>query len=388
MSMDSLDMAVRAVKALNLDESIGSYSSLCGELPQPHSDFRSQKSDYQQQHQQEQQRISYQQLQVENDKDAAPNNTVRQQWLRSVPRLTSQSKLKQGGSTAWLDVNDELLGCHDSVADIIDNCAKRVAFTHVRPREALLRHPGISTNDRAILVNWLVEVHFTLQLNPSVLFLACTLIDRYLQHGPMVSLKNLQLLGITALHVASKFEEVHAPPMRNYLHECDGKFNREQLMAAEKSFLEAITFTIAVPTVFHFLMWRLRLTGLQSKKLVLMCTFLAELALLDEALLEYPPSIIAQAAVSIACEKFDPAAWETGLALKVIASGDREELYPCLDRLLLLAWSPQSCGMQKLRAVRRKYSQPSLLGVASLFSPATGLKGTVGLLDASEECTP
>jgi len=63
---------------------------------------------------------------------------------------------------------------------------------------------------RAILVDWIIEVHLKFKLLPETLFLTVGLIDRYLEK---VKIKrgNLQLVGVTCMLVASKYEEIYAP---------------------------------------------------------------------------------------------------------------------------------------------------------------------------------
>lgn len=54
---------------------------------------------------------------------------------------------------------------------------------------------------RAILIDWLVEVHLKFKLMPETLFLTVNLIDRFLALKP-VTRRNLQLVGARrpALH--------------------------------------------------------------------------------------------------------------------------------------------------------------------------------------------
>lgn len=56
----------------------------------------------------------------------------------------------------------------------------------------------------------LFQVHYKFKLMPETLFLTTNLIDRYLALQS-VERKNLQLVGMTAMLVASKYEEIWAP---------------------------------------------------------------------------------------------------------------------------------------------------------------------------------
>jgi hypothetical protein len=60
---------------------------------------------------------------------------------------------------------------------------------------------------RAILVDWLVEVHMKFRLVPETLYLCINILDRYLSIVD-VERSKLQLVGVTALFIACKYEEI------------------------------------------------------------------------------------------------------------------------------------------------------------------------------------
>ena len=63
---------------------------------------------------------------------------------------------------------------------------------------------------RGILVDWLMQVHSRFRLLPETLFLAVNIIDRFLSNR-VLSLVKFQLVGVTAMFVAAKYEEIMAP---------------------------------------------------------------------------------------------------------------------------------------------------------------------------------
>jgi len=58
---------------------------------------------------------------------------------------------------------------------------------------------------RSVLVDWLVEVQESFELNHETLYSAVRLVDLYLSHTT-VNKENLQLVGTTAMLISSKFE--------------------------------------------------------------------------------------------------------------------------------------------------------------------------------------
>lgn len=76
------------------------------------------------------------------------------------------------------------------------------------------KQSDINAKMRSILFDWLVEVHLKFKLVPETLFMTCGLIDRYLEKEKVMRDK-LQLVGIAAMFIASKYEETFAPESRS-----------------------------------------------------------------------------------------------------------------------------------------------------------------------------
>jgi Cyclin len=73
------------------------------------------------------------------------------------------------------------------------------------PFQSSTEKGNINAEMRSVLVDWMVEVQETFELNHETLYLAVKLVDLYL--GKVVcSRLNLQLLGATAIFVSSKFD--------------------------------------------------------------------------------------------------------------------------------------------------------------------------------------
>lgn len=86
---------------------------------------------------------------------------------------------------------------------------------------------------RGILVDWLIEVHTRFHLLPETLFLAVNIIDRFLS-AKVVQLDRLQLVGITAMFIAAKYEEVLSPHVENFKRIADNGFSEAEILSAER----------------------------------------------------------------------------------------------------------------------------------------------------------
>ena len=171
----------------------------------------------------------------------------------------------------------------------------RVEGATAVPPNYMLCQADINDKMRAILVDWLVEVHLKFKLMPETLFLTVNLIDRYLSLAP-VTRKNLQLVGVTAMLLASKYEEIWAPEVRDFVYISDKAYTREQILACEKGMLNTLGFHLTVPTPFQFLT-RLSKAAGADKEMAHLAQFYMELALPDYSCLRYKGSEIAAAAL-------------------------------------------------------------------------------------------
>jgi len=70
--------------------------------------------------------------------------------------------------------------------------------------------PNLTWQMRAILVDWLVDVHFMMKLQGPTLWLTISLLDRALSRITVARTK-LQLVGVAALSLACKMEEITLP---------------------------------------------------------------------------------------------------------------------------------------------------------------------------------
>ena len=118
--------------------------------------------------------------------------------------------------------------------------------------EARQRETGISARMRAILIDWMWDVHGKYRLYPETMYLAVSLLDRYLQRVS-VHRGNLQLLGLTALFLATKHEECWSPDKEALAALTDNAYSPRQILEMEASLLRTLAFRCAAPTPHHFL---------------------------------------------------------------------------------------------------------------------------------------
>ena len=99
------------------------------------------------------------------------------------------------------------------------------------------KQSDVNEKMRAILVDWLVDVHLKFKLVNETLFLTVNLIDRYLEKAE-VSRQKLQLVGITAMFIASKYEEIYPPDLRDFVYVTDKAYTKKQILSMEGKILK------------------------------------------------------------------------------------------------------------------------------------------------------
>lgn len=106
---------------------------------------------------------------------------------------------------------------------------------------------SVTGDMRAVLIDWLVEVAEEYKLVTETLFLTVAYLDRFLS-ARHIDPPQLQLLGITSMCIASKFEEIFPPPIEKYSEITDRGCTVHDIAGAEIQVLRVLDFQLAVPT--------------------------------------------------------------------------------------------------------------------------------------------
>jgi cyclin A len=161
----------------------------------------------------------------------------------------------------------------------------------------------VTQSMRGILVDWLVEVSEEYTLASDTLYLTVYLIDWFL-HGNYVQRQQLQLLGITCMLIASKYEEISAPRIEEFCFITDNTYTRDQVLEMENQVLKHFSFQIYTPTPKTFLRRFLRAAQASrlspSLEVEFLASYLTELTLIDYHFLKFLPSVVAASAVFLA----------------------------------------------------------------------------------------
>ncbi|XP_044491032.1 G2/mitotic-specific cyclin-2-like [Mangifera indica] len=221
----------------------------------------------------------------------------------------------------------------------------------------------INEKMRAILIDWLIEVHYKFELMDETLFLTVNILDRFLEKQSVVR-KKLQLVGMTAMLLACKYEEVSVPIVEDFVLISDNAYTRKEVLDMEKLMVNSLQFNLSVPTPYVF-MRRFLKAAQSDRKLELLSFFNIELCLVEYDMIKFPPSLLAAAAIYTAqCSLYQFKEWTKTSQWHTNYSED--QLLECSRLMVTLH---QKAGKGKLTGVYRKYCT-SKFGYAAKIEPA------------------
>jgi transcription initiation factor TFIIIB Brf1 subunit/transcription initiation factor TFIIB len=218
----------------------------------------------------------------------------------------------------------------------------------------MTKQTDINAKMRAILIDWLVEVHLKFKLMPETLYLTVNLIDRFLEKETIARNK-LQLVGVTAMFIASKYEEIYAPECRDFVYISDKAYTREQILQMEGLMLSKLNFQLTTPNALVFLKRFAKVGGILATprtKTELLSNYLVELTLQEDKMLKYLPSTIAAAATYLALKTMGNTPWTPELTQH--ACYTEAAILPCVRDINALH---KNAAANNLQAVRKKYAQ-------------------------------
>uniref|UniRef100_A0A7S2UBL8 Cyclin N-terminal domain-containing protein n=1 Tax=Attheya septentrionalis TaxID=420275 RepID=A0A7S2UBL8_9STRA len=276
----------------------------------------------------------------------------------SSSSMNVDSHSYQNGQADNIDLRDadDPLCATDYVQEMYSHFREKENLTSVRPIY-MESQSHINERMRSILVDWLVEVHLKFKLVPETLYLTVNLIDRYLERKE-VSRPTLQLIGVTSLLIASKYEEIYPPELRDLVYICDRAYSKREILDMEENILRTLKYKITIPSAHAFLVRNLKAAH-ADKRIVQLSCYILDGTLQSYNLLHYLPSQLAAAAVFIARRSVGRNSWSPTLLR--YAAYREEDIIPVARAIL----AEKGTASNELRAVNKKYTSSRYGGVAN-----------------------
>ncbi|KAF9561445.1 hypothetical protein CPC08DRAFT_735564 [Agrocybe pediades] len=209
------------------------------------------------------------------------------------------------------DDNDDPLMVSEYVQDIF-KYLKQLELTTMPNPNYMESQKELAWKMRGILTDWLIQVHVRFRLLPETLFLAVNIIDRFLS-ARVVSLAKLQLVGITCMFIAAKFEEVVSPSVSHFLQCADSSYTETEILQAERYVLKTLDYNLNYPNPVHYLR-RISKADDYNVKVRTLGKYLLEISVLEWRLIAAPPSLMAAASIWLARLALGMEQWTPNLA--------------------------------------------------------------------------
>jgi cyclin B len=236
----------------------------------------------------------------------------------------------------------------------------------------------LSERMRGVLVDWLVEVHWKFKLYPETLFLTVNLLDRFLSAKPNVARNQLQLVGITCLLLAAKYEDIYAPEIKDIVHICDKTYKKDEILSMEVLILNTLGFRITSPSALLFLLRMAKIARCDERQFYL-AQYCLELAMADYHLwTTHSASQLAAATLFLSSKLLRKSpAWPT--ALNEMSGYTESQLKSIAKEICITLQATNESSTNEegqrtsssnianaTRAIKKKFSQPKYHSVAKL----------------------
>jgi len=221
---------------------------------------------------------------------------------------------------------------------------------------------------RAILIDWLIQVHQRFSLLQETLYLTVGILDRYLStRFAEVKRKKLQLVGVSCMWIASKYEEMYAPEINDFVYITDNAYTSLDIRSMELDILRALDFNLGKPLPLHFLRRNSKAAGVDAKQHNF-AKFFMEMTLQEYSFVHVSPSQLAAAALCLSCRVVNEESDETTEKLRwedkmVHYSGYKEsELEPLMSSIASFVTKSES---SKLNFVKQKYQSSKFMRISA-----------------------
>lgn len=281
--------------------------------------------------------------------------TIKERVIVEKVGTAKQPKAQDWDNLDDEDLDDPLMAA-EYVVEIFEYLQELEMVTLPNP-QYIEHQPDLEWKMRGILVDWLIEVHTRFRLLPETLFLAVNIIDRFLS-AEQVALDRLQLVGVTAMFIASKYEEVLSPHVANFSHVADETFSDKEILDAERHVLQILGYNMSFPNPMNFLR-RISKADNYDIETRTLGKYLMEISLLDHRLMSFPQSQTAAAAMYLARLILNRGPWDATLAH--YAGYTEEEIDPIFRLMIDYLHRPVSHEAFFKKYASKKFMKASLM---------------------------
>lgn len=230
---------------------------------------------------------------------------------------------------------------------------------------------------RSVLVDWMVEVQESFELNHETLYLGVKLVDHYLSKE-VIAKEKFQLLGATCLFIAAKFDvsyhfqinyteskffsfvqERIPPSIEDFLYICDDAYLRRDLISFEMEVFKKLGFFVGFAISYRFLRRYARVAKLTMEQLTL-ARYILEMSLMDYDVTCFEKDSKVAAAALLLASRMKGLSWS--MSLEFYSGYEESDLITLMNKLNDLI----SCPVKTNKTVKLKYSHKIFFEVAKI----------------------
>ncbi len=248
----------------------------------------------------------------------------------------------------------------DDYFDDIFNYFKQEESKFLPKANYMKYQSDINEKMREILFDWLIEVHKKYKLSDNTLYITGNLIDRFTERKPELKRTKYQLLGVSALFIAGKYNDIYPPESKDYSYITDDAYTKKEVVEMEMEILKELNYTITFPTQYNFLEIYRKLLNMDDKTYHL-SFYCIDICFINYNMIKYKPSFLAAASCLLSfrlLKIYDN--WEE---FESITGYNINELYDCMVEITELI---EKQKYTKLKGVYKKFSTEKFSEVAKM----------------------
>jgi cyclin B len=173
------------------------------------------------------------------------------------------------------------------------------------------------------------------------------------------------LVGVSALFIASKYEEIYPPELKDFVYVTDKAYTKKEILKMERTILTELSFDITYPTALRFLEIFIEISNcLFDEDAYFFARYLLELFLVEYKSINYLPSLIAASCLFLTFKicrslntNFNP------VDLNIVTGYSEEKIRNCAKDILVVL---DGVHVNQLQAVKNKYSLGKFMEVAKV----------------------
>ena len=188
---------------------------------------------------------------------------------------------------------------------------------------------------------------------------------KLLEQKEVISKDKIQLVGVTAFFIASKFEEIYPPDIKDFVLICDKLYHKRDIIKMELAILKSLKFELGRPLPLHFLRRNSKAAHADSK-IHTLAKYLMELTLVEYECSHWKPSYLAAVSLFVTLKvlaESDDSSQKWTPTLQYYSNYNEEQL---MSGASLLCKVILKADKSKFQNCRKKYSSPKLMEISTL----------------------